>query len=59
VVSTLLKRYFVADFLSMDGAVVLQALTNACSQDPSVLKTAEEQLKSLETQPGFYNVLLV
>ena len=48
-----------ADFLSMDVAVVLQALTNACSQDPSVLKTAEEQLKSLETQPGFYNVLLV
>ena len=43
----------------MEGAVVLQALTSACSQDPSLLKTAEEQLKCLETRPGFYNVLLV
>ena len=43
----------------MDGSVVLQALANACSQDPSVLKTAEEQLKCLETRPGFYNLLLV
>ena len=43
----------------MDVAIILEALTNACSQDPSVLKAAEEQLKCLETQPGFYSVLLV
>ncbi|XP_028398952.1 importin-11-like [Dendronephthya gigantea] len=43
---------------SVDGGVVLQALTNACSQDPSLLKTAEGQLKELETHPGFYNILL-
>lgn len=43
----------------MDSAIVLQSLTNASSQDPSVLKTAEEQLKSLEIHPGFFSVLLV
>ncbi|KAM3847191.1 importin-11 isoform 1-T1 [Vipera latastei] len=38
--------------------VVLQVLTQATSQDTSVLKPAEEQLKQWETQPGFYSVLL-
>uniref|UniRef100_A0A671TIN7 Importin-11 n=1 Tax=Sparus aurata TaxID=8175 RepID=A0A671TIN7_SPAAU len=44
----------------MDGAssVVLQALTQATSQDTAVLKPAEEQLRQWETQPGFYSVLL-
>lgn len=41
------------------GTVVLRALTNACSQDPTLLKTAEEELKSWETQPGFYSTLMV
>lgn len=47
--------------MDMDGAssVVLQALTQATSQDTSVLKPAEEQLRQWETQPGFYSVLLV
>lgn len=45
----------------MDSAssVVLQALTQATSQDTAVLKPAEEQLRQWETQPGFYSVLLV
>lgn len=43
----------------MDGNSVFIALTNACSQDPNVLKPAEEKLKILETQPGFYKLLLV
>uniref|UniRef100_A0A3B4UE44 Importin-11 n=1 Tax=Seriola dumerili TaxID=41447 RepID=A0A3B4UE44_SERDU len=46
--------------MDMDSAssVVLQALTQATSQDTSVLKPAEEQLRQWETQPGFYSVLL-
>ena len=44
---------------SMASTVVLQALTNACSQDPTLLKTAEDELKSWETQPGFYTTLMV
>lgn len=38
--------------------VVLQALSNACSQEPSLLKTAEGQLKIWETQAGFYTTLM-
>lgn len=41
------------------SSVVLQALTQATSQDTAVLKPAEEQLRQWETQPGFYSVLLV
>lgn len=41
------------------NSVVLQALTQATSQDTAVLKPAEEQLRQWETQPGFYSVLLV
>ncbi|KAK7116601.1 hypothetical protein V1264_002257 [Littorina saxatilis] len=37
--------------------VVLQTLSHACSQDASVLKPAEQQLKDWETQPGFYSIL--
>ncbi|XP_062372497.1 importin-11 [Sardina pilchardus] len=40
------------------SSVVLQTLTQATSQDTSVLKPAEEQLRQWETQPGFYSVLL-
>uniref|UniRef100_A0A672QD90 Importin-11 n=1 Tax=Sinocyclocheilus grahami TaxID=75366 RepID=A0A672QD90_SINGR len=40
------------------SSVVLQALTQATSQDSAVLKPAEEQLRQWETQPGFYSVLL-
>ncbi|XP_035392064.1 importin-11 isoform X2 [Electrophorus electricus] len=40
------------------SSVVLQALTQAASQDTAVLKPAEEQLRQWETQPGFYTVLL-
>ncbi|KAK9408521.1 importin-11 [Crotalus adamanteus] len=47
-------------FMDLHSAsnVVLQVLTQATSQDTSVLKPAEEQLKQWETQPGFYSVLL-
>ena len=38
---------------------VFEALTQACSQDASVLKPAENQLKHSETQPGFYTAILV
>ncbi|KAM8886057.1 importin-11 isoform 1-T1 [Spinachia spinachia] len=46
--------------MDLNGAssVVLQALTQATSQDTAVLKPAEEQLRQWETQPGFYSVLL-
>ncbi|XP_072272468.1 importin-11 [Pyxicephalus adspersus] len=44
--------------LNSASTVVLQVLTQATSQDSSVLKPAEEQLKQWETQPGFYSVLL-
>ncbi|KAM4709489.1 importin-11 [Discoglossus pictus] len=44
--------------LNSASSVVLQVLTQASSQDSSVLKPAEEQLKQWETQPGFYTVLL-
>ncbi|XP_072166659.1 importin-11-like [Diadema setosum] len=40
-----------------DCNVVLEVLTRATSQDPSVLKPAEQQLKQWETQPGFHSVL--
>ena len=38
-------------------ATVLDTLTRAASQNTAVLKPAEQQLKSWETQPGFYSVL--
>ncbi|XP_061134737.1 importin-11 isoform X1 [Syngnathus typhle] len=46
--------------MDIDGAssVVLKTLTHATSQDTTVLKPAEEQLRQWETQPGFYSVLL-
>lgn len=37
--------------------VVLEVLNRATSQDTSVLKPAEQQLKEWETQPGFYSIL--
>ncbi|XP_043919759.1 importin-11 [Protopterus annectens] len=40
------------------SSLVIQALTQATSQDTTVLKPAEEQLKQWEIQPGFYSVLL-
>uniref|UniRef100_A0AAR2KCH6 Importin-11 n=1 Tax=Pygocentrus nattereri TaxID=42514 RepID=A0AAR2KCH6_PYGNA len=44
--------------LQSAGSVVLQALTQATSQNTAELKPAEEQLRQWETQPGFYSVLL-
>ena len=38
---------------------VLEALQYACSQDPSVLKVGEQQLKTWEREPGFYTALSV
>lgn len=40
-------------------AGVLEALQCACSQDPSVLKVGEEQLKAWEKENGFYTALAV
>ncbi|KAL4630065.1 importin-11 isoform X1 [Arapaima gigas] len=48
----------VAMDINSASSVVLQALTQATSQDTAVLKPAEEQLRQWETQPGFYSVLL-
>ena len=45
--------------LAVSGPAVLAALTQACSQDASVLKPAEQQLHNWETQPGFYTILHV
>ncbi|XP_064620355.1 importin-11-like [Lineus longissimus] len=39
------------------GPHVLEALKCACSQDTNILKPAEQQLKSWETEPGFYSIL--
>lgn len=41
------------------GPLVLETLTNACSQKADVLKPAERQLQQWETQPGFYSILSV
>lgn len=43
--------------ISTAGPLVLETLTNACSQKADVLKPAERQLQQWETQPGFYSIL--
>ena len=40
-------------------AVLIDLLQRASSQDPSILKPAEEQLRQFENQDGFYSSLLV
>ncbi|XP_041464920.1 importin-11-like [Lytechinus variegatus] len=40
-----------------DCNIVLEVLTRATSQDASILKPAEQQLKQWETQPGFHSIL--
>jgi len=40
-------------------SAVVDVLYRACSQEASVLKPAEEQLKQWEAQPGFYSILAV
>lgn len=42
----------------MDAAVI-EVLRQAVSQDPNVLKSAEQTLKQWETQQGFYIALYV
>lgn len=42
----------------MDAAVI-EVLQQAGSQDPNVLKPAEQTLKEWETQRGFYTALYV
>lgn len=37
---------------------VLLALSSACSQNPVLVKEAEGKLKTWETQPGFYSLLM-
>lgn len=44
---------------SGDKAGVLEALRCACSQEPSVLKVGEQQLKAWEKEAGFYTALAV
>lgn len=39
--------------------IVIEALQRASSQNPDILKPAEEKLREWETQPGFYSTLLV
>ncbi|XP_052792511.1 importin-11-like [Mya arenaria] len=39
------------------GAMILDTLTRACSQDSAVLTPAEHQLQQWQTQPGFYTAL--
>lgn len=38
---------------------LLLTLNHACSQNPSLIKDAEEKLKSWEREPGFYSLLMV
>jgi len=37
---------------------VLLALSNACSQNPGLVKEAEKKLENWETQAGFYSLLM-
>lgn len=41
------------------NAAVIQVLQQASSQDPAVLKPAEQTLREWETQAGFYTALYV
>lgn len=41
------------------NAAVIDVLQRAGSQDPSVLKPAEQMLREWETQSGFYTALYV
>ncbi len=45
--------------IRVSGPDVLATLTQACSQDATILKPAEQRLHSWETQPGFYTILQV
>ena len=45
--------------LSSAGPHVLDTLMRACSQDTTVLRPAEQQLRDWETQPGFHSILAV
>lgn len=38
---------------------IFEALQHASSQNPDLLKTAEQRLHSWETQHGFYTALMV
>lgn len=41
------------------NAAVIEVLEKAGSQDPNILKPAEEVLREWETQRGFYTALYV
>ena len=41
------------------GPVVLETLTNACSQNQHILNPAEHQLQQWQTRPGFHTILSV
>lgn len=43
----------------MSAEDVIQALTLACSQDPSLLKVGEGQLEAWKREKGFYTTLAV
>ncbi|XP_047679102.1 importin-11 [Tachysurus fulvidraco] len=43
--------------MDLQVSVVLQVLSQASSQDSTLLKPAEEQLRNWENQPGFYSIL--
>lgn len=40
-------------------SLVLETLHQAASQNPEILKPAEEKLKSWNTEPGFHSYLVV
>jgi len=42
----------------MAGELVLSSLRDACSQDPTSIKQAEERLGQWEVEPGFYTILM-
>ena len=44
--------------MSNAGQLVVACLGEASSQNPAVIKQAEERLKQWETEPGFYSILL-
>ena len=56
-VSLSLTKYSLIDDRMCSREELVLILGSACSQNPADIKAAEEKLKSLETEKGFYHAL--
>lgn len=50
-------QFSMASTFASARPIVLETLSQACSQDAGVLKPAEQKLHQWETEPGFYSIL--